>query len=59
MGGERILGCNDFVESVLAKVNEEYEKQTIASAKGFSLEKALFSAKKYAKTLKYLLQRIQ
>jgi len=30
---ERILGRNDFVESVLEKANEEYEKRTIATAK--------------------------
>ncbi len=41
MGDERILGGNDFVESVLEKANEEYEKRTIATAKGFSLEKVL------------------
>ena len=43
MGDERILGGNDFVESVLEKANEEYEKRTIATAKGFSLEKSLIS----------------
>jgi chromosomal replication initiation ATPase DnaA len=41
MGDERILGGSDFVESVLEKANEEYEKRTIATAKGFSLEKIL------------------
>ena len=41
MGDERILGGNNFVESVLDKANEEHEKRTIATAKGFSLEKIL------------------
>jgi len=38
MGDERILGNSDFVESVIRRANETYEKQTIAMAKGLDLE---------------------
>ena len=38
MSDERILGSNDFVESVLKQANEEYEKKTLAMAKGLDLD---------------------
>ena len=34
MGDERILGGGDFVEGVLKQAEEEYEKKTLAKAKG-------------------------
>jgi hypothetical protein len=37
MGDERILGSSEFVESVL-KVNEDYERKTLARRKGFNSE---------------------
>jgi len=37
MGDERILGSSDFVESVLAIVDENYAYQTLAKAKGLTL----------------------
>jgi len=43
MGDERILGGNNFVESVLEKANEEYERRTIATAKDFLWKKSLIS----------------
>jgi hypothetical protein len=38
MGDERILGGGDFVQSVLELAQEQYEKKTLAVAKGFDLE---------------------
>ena len=38
MGDERILGSGDFVESVLKQANEEFEKKTLAKAKGLDLK---------------------
>jgi chromosomal replication initiation ATPase DnaA len=43
MGDERILGSSDFVESVLKEANEQFEKKTLAMAKGLDLEKLIFS----------------
>jgi REP element-mobilizing transposase RayT len=37
MGDERILGSSDFVEKVLKKVDETYEKKTLALARGIDL----------------------
>ena len=37
MGDERILGSSDFVEKVLKKADEAYEKRTLAVAKGLDL----------------------
>jgi REP element-mobilizing transposase RayT len=37
MGDERILGSNDFVESVLQRANEDYEQRTRILAKGQDL----------------------
>ena len=37
MGDERILGSSDFVEKVLKKANETYEKKTLALASGLDL----------------------
>lgn len=47
MGDERILGSSDFVESVLKKANEEYEKRTRAGSRGLSLEKIIDAASEY------------
>jgi len=41
MGDERILGSGDFVESVLKQANEEFEKKTLAKAKGLNLNTLL------------------
>ena len=38
MGDERILGSTDFVESVLKHAEEEYEKKTMALARGLDLD---------------------
>lgn len=38
MGDERILGGEEFVQSVLEQAQEQYEKKTLARVKGFSLE---------------------
>lgn len=38
---ERILGTSDFVESVLKQANEEYEKKSLAIAKGLNLDKLI------------------
>jgi REP element-mobilizing transposase RayT len=38
---ERILGSSDFVESVLKKAHEEFEKKTLAMTKGVNLEKII------------------
>jgi len=35
---ERILGSSDFVDSVLSKANEKYDKMTLAKARGINLE---------------------
>ena len=41
MGDERILGSSDFVESVIKAANEQFEKKTLARAKGLNLEKLI------------------
>ena len=38
MGDERILGSSDFVEKVLKQANENYERKTLALAKGLDLK---------------------
>jgi REP element-mobilizing transposase RayT len=38
MGDERILGSGDFVQSVIEQAQEQYEKRTLARAKGLSIE---------------------
>jgi chromosomal replication initiation ATPase DnaA len=38
MSDERILGSSDFVESVLKRANEDYERRTLAMAKGLDLD---------------------
>jgi len=38
MGDERILGSQDFVESVLRQAHETYDQQTLAMAKGVDLD---------------------
>ena len=38
MGDERILGSSDFVETVLALAGENYAYQTLAKAKGLTLD---------------------
>lgn len=38
MGDERILGGGEFVQAVLEKAQERYEKKTLARVKGFKLE---------------------
>ena len=38
MGDERILGSSDFVEKVLKQANEDYERKTLALAKGLDLK---------------------
>jgi REP element-mobilizing transposase RayT len=38
MGDERILGSADFVQSALEQAQEQYEKKTLARAKGLELE---------------------
>jgi REP element-mobilizing transposase RayT len=43
---ERILGSSDFVESVLAKANEVFEKKTLALASGVDLEKIIHTVAK-------------
>ena len=43
MGDERILGSSDFVESVLRQANEQFEKRTLAQAKGLNLEKLIIA----------------
>lgn len=37
MGDERVLGSSDFVEKVLKKAGEAYEKKTLALARGLDL----------------------
>jgi len=41
MGDERILGNSDFVESVMRRANETYEKRTLAMAKGLNLDNVM------------------
>lgn len=41
MGDERILGGSDFVESVLKRANEDYEKRTFAISKGLQIDDVL------------------
>jgi hypothetical protein len=43
---ERILGSSHFAESVLAEANEEFEKKTLALAKGVDLEKIIHTVVK-------------
>jgi len=38
MGDERILGSGDFVESVLERANEAYDRKTLAMRKGRNLD---------------------
>ena len=38
---ERILGSSTFVEAVLKRANEAYEKKTLVSAKGLNLDKLI------------------
>ncbi len=38
MGDERILGGSDFVESVLRRANEDYEKRTFVISKGIQID---------------------
>jgi REP element-mobilizing transposase RayT len=38
MGDERILGSGDFVQSVLKRAQEQYEKKTLTRMQGFQLE---------------------
>lgn len=38
MGDERILGSGDFVQSVMEQAQEQYEKRTLARAKGLNME---------------------
>jgi len=47
MGDERILGDNDFVESVLRLAEEEYEKKTMALASGLDLDTLISKVLKY------------
>lgn len=47
MGDERILGSSDFVESVLKQANEEYEKKTLAVAKGLDLDMLISTVSKH------------
>jgi putative transposase len=47
MGDERILGSGDFVENVLKQANEEYEKKTLAKAKGLDLDTLIDAVAKY------------
>jgi chromosomal replication initiation ATPase DnaA len=41
MGDERILGSSDFVETVLKKANENYERRARFRAKGLRLEEII------------------
>jgi REP element-mobilizing transposase RayT len=47
MGDERILGSSDFVESVLHQANEEYEKRTLAIAKGLDINRLIDAVLKH------------
>jgi len=47
MGDERILGSGDFVENVLKQANEEYEKKTLAKARGLDLNTLIDAAAKH------------
>jgi REP element-mobilizing transposase RayT len=47
MGDERILGSSDFVERVLKKVNETYEKKTLALARGLDLNTLIAAVSKH------------
>ena len=49
MGDERILGSSDFVESVMRRANETYERQTMAMAKGLDLEAVMAAVLKHLK----------
>jgi putative transposase len=49
MGDERILGNSDFVESVLHRANETYEKQTPAMARGLDLDSLMDAVLKHLK----------
>jgi putative transposase len=44
MGDERILGSSEFVDEVLKRANEQFEKRTLAMAKGLDLEKLILAA---------------
>jgi REP element-mobilizing transposase RayT len=41
MGDERILGSNEFVAKVLKQADENYDRQTLAKARGLNLEKII------------------
>jgi len=41
MSDERILGSSDFVESVIKQANEQFEKKTLALAKGLDLDELI------------------
>ncbi|MDJ0817179.1 MAG: transposase [Desulfobacterales bacterium] len=43
MGDERILGSSDFVETVLRRAEEQYEKRTLAQAHGMDLEQLIIA----------------
>jgi len=47
MGDERILGSSDFVESVLHRANEAYEKRTLAIAKGLDIDRLIEAVLKH------------
>lgn len=49
MSDERILGSSEFVESVLARAEEDYEKRTLALVKGRDLAKLIDLASDYFK----------
>ena len=47
MSDERILGSSDFVERVLKRANEDYEKRTLAVAKGLDLDRLIEAVSKH------------
>ena len=47
MGDERILGSGEFVESVLKRAKEDYEKRVKAQVKGFDLDTLIEQISEY------------
>lgn len=47
MGDERILGSSDFVETVLTLADENYAYQTLAKAKGLTLDLVISEVSQY------------
>ena len=56
MGDERILGSSEFVESVLEKAKEEYERKTLTLLKGPDLDGLIDSLADYFGVDKEVLQ---